>query len=306
MARAAAEFDTSRGVLLDGELWEFTGGLLGSGSFGAVFEAESVSSGREAAIKVIDLEPLSDWQRKQCEAEPLMWAKLSHPHITCFFGSLRIERWLLIVSESVNGGELMDHIASRHHFTEAETSSIMGQLLSAVDHMHERGICHRDIKPQNILCAEPPPNELVTSGELPKWNVKLCDFGMSKELRDDAAVMSTPCGSKHYVAPEVLSHRYGKKADIWALGCIGYLLLCGSSPPATEAQYAAKVLPALAAGEAWKVRRHTRSICSSRKIAYWHCSLSPSKRCRPLRRRMCLKGHWTLCSSCSPSIRMRE
>jgi len=245
----ARRFDTSSPIALSGDTWDFTGGILGVGSFGSVFEAENPATGKHAAVKVIDLEPMTDWVLRQCETEPIIWAKLDHPHIPAFYGSLRCDNWLLLISESVNGGELMDHIAERAVFTEAETASVMQQLLSAVAHMHAHGVCHRDIKPQNILCAEPAPSDSVT----PRWRIKLCDFGMSKEpAGGPLGVMSTPCGSMHYVAPEVRTHRYTMKVDLWAIGCIGYMLLSGA-PPMGEAHTGGKgAAPTLFDGAAWE------------------------------------------------------
>jgi len=214
--------------VLGEHMWEFTGGILGVGSFSCVYEAKSLGGGVHVAVKVTHVKPLSEWLRRQCEAESTIWSKLDHPHIPTFFGSVRSDDWLLLVSEAVTGGQLMEHISSRHCFTEAEASSIVLQLFSSVAHMHQHSICHRDIKPQNVLCVEAPP----AGQDAPHgWRVKLCDFGMSKQLHDATCVMKTPCSSKHYVAPEMRTLQYDMKVDIWAIGCIAYLLLCGSLPP---------------------------------------------------------------------------
>ena len=237
-------FDTSQTVQLDEDLWEFTGGVLGRGAFGVVLDARSTSRDHRAAVKIIDSRSMSAWQARQSKSEISLWSTLNHPNIVRFLGNVRLNHWMLLFSEPLDGGELMDHIMQCSVFVEADAAGIVRQLLSAVAHMHQLRICHRDIKPQNVVCAERPE---LAGGE---WRVKLCDFGHAKSL-DVApdAELHTPCGSHQYAAPEVtrsvhdMRPSYSLAVDIWSVGCILHLLLSGEMPP--------KAAPPLCATRAW-------------------------------------------------------
>ncbi len=238
------DFDTSQTVQLGEDLWEFTGGVLGRGAFGVVLDARSTSRDHRAAVKIIDTRSMSAWQARQSESEISLWSTLNHPNIVRFLGHVRLSHWMLLFSEPLDGGELMDHIMQCSVFVEADAAGIVRQLLSAVAHMHQLRICHRDIKPQNVVCAEKPE---LAGGE---WRVKLCDFGHAKSL-DVApdAELHTPCGSHQYAAPEVtrsvhdMRPSYSLAVDMWSVGCILHLLLSGEMPP--------KAAPPLCATRAW-------------------------------------------------------
>ena len=106
----------------------------------------------------------------------------------------------------------------------------MDQIISAVAYCHAKGICHRDLKPQNILFCDETPNSLL----------KIVDFGISKiydpslsSLNADVTnnrKMTTIVGTKYFLSPEVLKGNYTEKCDIWSLGIILYYLLCGYPP----------------------------------------------------------------------------
>ena len=238
------DFNTSQTVQLGEDLWEFTGGVLGRGAFGVVLDARSTSRDHRAAVKIVDTRSMSAWQARQSESEISLWSTLNHPNIVRFLGHARLSHWMLLFSEPLDGGELMDHIMQCSVFVEADAAGIVRQLLSAVAHMHELRICHRDIKPQNVVCAERPE---LAGGE---WRVKLCDFGHAKSL-DVApdAELHTPCGSHQYAAPEVtrsvhdMRPSYSLAVDMWSVGCILHLLLSGEMPP--------KAAPPLCATRAW-------------------------------------------------------
>merc|ERR1711868_294302 len=84
--------------------------------------------------------------------------------------------------------------------------------------MHEEGVVHRDLKPENLLYYSPDADSKIIS-----------DFGLSK--MEESGVMATACGTPGYVAPEVLAQKpYGKAVDVWSIGVIAYILLCGYPP----------------------------------------------------------------------------
>ena len=96
---------------------------------------------------------------------------------------------------------------------------IMKQIFSAIQYMHEHNICHRDLKPENFL--------LRLNGDL--TSIKLIDFGLSRKL-GESEVLNDVHGTPFYIAPEILEGSYDKLCDLWSLGVILYILICGVPP----------------------------------------------------------------------------
>lgn len=120
--------------------------------------------------------------------------------------------------EYVNGGELFSFIEEREYLDEDEAVYLFRQMVAALLHCHRLGIHHRDLKPENIL-LEQHTNQ-----------VKLVDFGMAA-LQPKGKLLTTPCGSVHYAAPEVFERSYdGSKVDVWSLGIILHVMLTGCVP----------------------------------------------------------------------------
>ncbi|KAI5640476.1 protein kinase domain-containing protein [Phthorimaea operculella] len=133
------------------------------------------------------------------------------------------ERCLLVVMECMDGGELFQRIQDNRDgaFTERQAAEIMHSICVAVRHLHDSDIAHRDIKPENLLYTSMEPNAVL----------KLTDFGFAKETLAIADSLQTPCYTPYYVAPEVLGpEKYDKSCDIWSLGVVMYILLCGFPP----------------------------------------------------------------------------
>ncbi|KAK7078576.1 Calcium/calmodulin-dependent protein kinase type 1, partial [Halocaridina rubra] len=119
----------------------------------------------------------------------------------------------------VTGGELFDRIVEKGSYTEKDASDLIRQVLEAVDYMHDQGVVHRDLKPENLLYYSPDEDS----------KIMISDFGLSK--MEDSGIMATACGTPGYVAPEVLAQKpYGKAVDVWSIGVIAYILLCGYPP----------------------------------------------------------------------------
>jgi calcium/calmodulin-dependent protein kinase I len=114
---------------------------------------------------------------------------------------------------------LFDRIVAKGSYTERDASRLIKQILEAVDYMHDQGIVHRDLKPENLLYESQDEDS----------NIKISDFGLSKIIF--SKMMMTACGTPGYVAPEVLAQKpYGKEVDVWSIGVISYILLCGYQP----------------------------------------------------------------------------
>ena len=117
------------------------------------------------------------------------------------------------------GGELFYHITKKKHLTEAHASSIMRQAFYALCYLHQNRICHRDIKPENfLLYKEDDPS-----------HIKLIDFGLAKRVNPNE-IMNKPNGTPYYIAPEVLKGSYTTQCDVWSMGVIMYIMLCGKPP----------------------------------------------------------------------------
>ncbi|KAH9322603.1 hypothetical protein KI387_017242, partial [Taxus chinensis] len=118
------------------------------------------------------------------------------------------------------GGELLDRILSRGgRYSEEDAKVIVVQILSVVAFCHLQGVVHRDLKPENFLFTTKDENAPL----------KAIDFGLSDFIRPDER-LNDIVGSAYYVAPEVLHRSYSMEADVWSIGVITYILLCGCRP----------------------------------------------------------------------------
>lgn len=171
------------------------------------------------AVKAIQKLKIKDYESFVTEVDILR--QLDHPNIIKLYETWETERICFLVCEYCAGGELFYHIVKKEkkHLNEAEAAAVMRQGFSALKYLHGSGIAHRDIKPENfLLFKESDPD-----------NVKLIDFGLSKKLSEDE-IMNNPNGTAYYIAPEVLGGAYDKKCDIWSMGVVLYILLCGRPP----------------------------------------------------------------------------
>ncbi|XP_021281473.1 CDPK-related kinase 3 [Herrania umbratica] len=150
----------------------------------------------------------------------ILKALSGHKHLVKFYDACEDANNVYIVMELCEGGELLDRILARGgRYTEEDAKAIVVQILSVVSFCHLQGVVHRDLKPENFL--------FTSGGE--DADMKLIDFGLSDFIRPDER-LNDIVGSAYYVAPEVLHRSYSLEADIWSIGVITYILLCGSRP----------------------------------------------------------------------------
>lgn len=194
-------------------------GLLGTGAFSEVRLAESKENPDEHfAVKIIDKKALKG-KEESLENEIRVLRRLAHPNIVQLLETFEDKWKVYLVMELVTGGELFDRIVEKGSYTEKDASDLIRQILEAVDYMHEQGVVHRDLKPENLLYYSPNNDS----------KIMISDFGLSK--MEDSGIMATACGTPGYVAPEVLAQKpYGKAVDVWSIGVISYILLCGYPP----------------------------------------------------------------------------
>ncbi|XP_048506791.1 calcium/calmodulin-dependent protein kinase type 1 isoform X2 [Athalia rosae] len=193
--------------------------LLGTGAFSEVRLAESKEKpGQMFAVKIIDKKALKG-KEDSLENEIKVLRRLTHPNIVQLLETFEDKHKVYLIMELVTGGELFDRIVEKGSYTEKDASGLIRQVLEAVDYMHEQGVVHRDLKPENLLYYSPDEDS----------KIMISDFGLSK--MEDSGIMATACGTPGYVAPEVLAQKpYGKAVDVWSIGVISYILLCGYPP----------------------------------------------------------------------------
>ncbi|KAL7520103.1 hypothetical protein ACHAWX_004849 [Stephanocyclus meneghinianus] len=196
--------------------------VIGSGKHGNVRECCSRSSGRSFAVKSINKSKLLRLDHLKQEVVNL--SQMKHENIMTMVDCYEDASYLHIVTEKYTGGELFQKIVENRSsagcFSEAKAVRIIRSLLKAVSYLHSNNIVHRDIKPENIVFAY--------SGE--HSDIKLIDFGLSRSFQHGEERMSNRVGTCYYMSPEVLQHEYDNACDVWSVGVVAYILLCGYPP----------------------------------------------------------------------------
>lgn len=193
--------------------------VIGEGSYGAVQRCQFKDTGQWRAVKTINKNLVKN--EDQFREEMAIMKLLDHPNIVRLYESFEDARNVYLVLELCAGGELFERIVSDGKFSEQAAARCVQQMLRAVNYMHMNNIMHRDLKPENWLLAE--------TESILKTDLKLIDFGLSKRFTP-GEYASTKAGTPYYVAPEVLEGRYAEQSDVWSIGVIMYILLCGSPP----------------------------------------------------------------------------
>lgn len=195
--------------------------IMGTGQYGCVRECRHRRTGKVRAVKSVDKTQLTRLDRLRREIHLLR--EVRHPAIVRLVDCYEDSTHLNIVTERYAGGELFDRICAATTpdgcLAEDAARGIVRALLEAIAYLHGRGIVHRDVKPENILFETPFEDA----------GLRLIDFGLARKKMGDAPLANS-VGTAYYIAPEVLENRYGKECDIWSLGVIAYVLLCGYPP----------------------------------------------------------------------------
>ncbi|KAJ0056839.1 hypothetical protein NL108_000612, partial [Boleophthalmus pectinirostris] len=189
------------------------------GAFSEVVLAQEKLTGRMFAVKCIPKKALKG-KESSIENEIAVLRKIKHENIVALEDIYESPDHLYLIMQLVSGGELFDRIVEKGFYTEKDASTLIRQVLDAVNYLHRMGIVHRDLKPENLLYFNPQDES----------KIMISDFGLSK-MEGSGDVMSTACGTPGYVAPEVLAQKpYSKAVDCWSIGVIAYILLCGYPP----------------------------------------------------------------------------
>jgi serine/threonine protein kinase len=193
---------------------------IGRGGMGVVYEARQESLGRSVAIKALDAKAARSKELvERFKREGRAYAQLRHQAIVAVHDLVEKEDTLYLVTDFVDGADLLKILAAGGTLPPACAAIIGAQVASALDYVHFNRLLHRDVKPANVM--------VTRDGE-----VKLMDFGIAKDARDaDLTKAGMLVGSPSYLAPEVLTgDDADARADVWALGVTLYELVAGEKP----------------------------------------------------------------------------
>jgi len=207
------------------------GGLLGEGTHGEVRKCIHRDTRQVRAVKIFNRQVVHI-EEEDITQELTLMKSIDHPNIVRVFEYFVDPRYVFVVMEHCQGGQLQGRITTQLQFTERQVALIMRQLFSAVVYMQDLRIVHRGISPEKILLEE--KSEDV--------NIKLIDFGGS--VRKKGALSEDEYRSIHYVAPELLTGDSEDLCDLWSCGVIMFVLLSGKVPfeGNSEAQIREKVI----------------------------------------------------------------
>ncbi|XP_048418124.1 serine/threonine-protein kinase SIK3 homolog isoform X3 [Stegostoma tigrinum] len=191
---------------------------IGKGNFAVVKLATHIVTKAKVAIKIVDKTQLEEENLKKIFREVQIMKMLRHPHIIRLYQVMETERMIYLVTEYASGGEIFDHLVAHGRMAEKEARKKFKQIVAAVHFCHCRNIVHRDLKAENLLLDA-------------NLNIKIADFGFSN-IFTPGQLLKTWCGSPPYAAPELFEGKEydGPKVDIWSLGVVLYVLVCGALP----------------------------------------------------------------------------
>ncbi|KAE9596303.1 hypothetical protein Lal_00048724 [Lupinus albus] len=197
------------------------GKKLGKGQFGVTHLCTHKVTGKQYACKTIAKRKLVNKEElEDCRREvQIMHHLIGQPNIVELVGAFEDKQSVHLVMELCAGGELFDRIITKGHYTERAAASLLRTIVEIVHTCHSMGVIHRDLKPENFLLLNKDENSPL----------KATDFGLSVFYKQ-GEVFKDVVGTAYYIAPEVLKRKYGPEADIWSVGVLLYILLCGVPP----------------------------------------------------------------------------
>jgi hypothetical protein len=194
---------------------------IGEGKFGLVKLGLHKSTQERVAIKIIKKSSMKDNDAELVRTEIDIMKLCHHPNVVRLLDHFENAEYIFIVMEYLSGGSLKDYFAkNRFNFSEKRAAEVMFQIGLGIRYLHQYGVVHRDLKPDNIMMTEKDDMS----------QIKIMDFGLSKIMGPKETV-ADGFGTLSFVAPEVLVRTpYNKEIDIWSIGVILYYMLTGCLP----------------------------------------------------------------------------
>ncbi len=193
--------------------------LIGKGSYGKVYLVRKKSNSKLFAMKEREKEQLKITNQKEhTKSERKLLEIINYQFIVKFYYAFQDKKYLYIITEFMQGGELFFHLYKETFFDNEKTKFYTAEIILALIHLHSKNMIYRDLKPENILLGK-------------DGHIKLTDFGMCKILNKKNKKTYTLCGTPQYIAPEIFNNKgYDSSVDWWSLGCLTYEMLNGNPP----------------------------------------------------------------------------
>mmetsp|Transcript_8939 Transcript_8939/g.20440 ORF Transcript_8939/g.20440 Transcript_8939/m.20440 type:complete len:652 (-) Transcript_8939:590-2545(-) len=195
------------------------GKTLGEGAYGKVRLATHLLTNERVAVKTFEKSKLTEPQARSRVAREIRILKaLSHPNIIKLYEVVDVPFKIYLIMQFSSGGDLCKYVRENRKLSEAESCRLFVQIVQGLEHCHNSGIVHRDVKLDNLLIDE-------------NKNIKIVDFGFSVSFKPGQKLKKA-CGSPSYAAPEIVARKpYNPTSvDIWSLGVVLYAMVCGYFP----------------------------------------------------------------------------